>query len=405
MQVLDLIHDGRINCSSFMTTMTIEEYLEIVDYSYKNNGGIEEQREPLKTKTAKVIRDRMVNDILQGAILPPIVLGLTINNEDINVTKKTLDSFVNENIKSIAIIDGMQRTTAINEALSKSKNKSILNNDIRVEFWIAQSSFEILYRMLVLNTGQIPWGIKKQFEIIYKSFIEELNVSVENMNLITSNDKEKRKNPGDYPAESVIELYLAFSSRDFKINTRQALSNEFVKYDILETSSYKEFKSHFVKSLELMCKLDDVLFKFESLLSAEIPDNNDGYLEDIEEEKKKKYKFVRGRDLFGSQTFRVGFITAISRSIFGLIGTNYTETEIDQRFNTIVSVLESLIEKLEGLNQEELETYLDFEELNKNISEVKTGIGIFEREYFTDSFYKLFKYYDEIDSLTFIWRQ
>ena len=46
-----------------MTEMSVSEFLKIVENSYRNRGGIDGQRSPLKTKTALTIRKRMVEDV------------------------------------------------------------------------------------------------------------------------------------------------------------------------------------------------------------------------------------------------------------------------------------------------------------------------------------------------------
>ena len=48
----NIIIDKKLTCCSIMKTMKISEYLDMVEEAYKNKGGIQGQREPLKQKTA-----------------------------------------------------------------------------------------------------------------------------------------------------------------------------------------------------------------------------------------------------------------------------------------------------------------------------------------------------------------
>jgi aromatic ring-cleaving dioxygenase len=73
---LNRLHDKRVDCHSLMTTMAIRDYLAMVDQAYQNRGGIDFQREKLRTTSAIRIRRRMVTDIVQGAVLPPVVVGI-----------------------------------------------------------------------------------------------------------------------------------------------------------------------------------------------------------------------------------------------------------------------------------------------------------------------------------------
>ena len=70
MKFLNLLYDKRVNCYSVMVEMPVSDFLELVEKSYENRGGIEGQRSALKTKTALTIRKRMVEDVKKGTVLP-----------------------------------------------------------------------------------------------------------------------------------------------------------------------------------------------------------------------------------------------------------------------------------------------------------------------------------------------
>jgi adenylate kinase family enzyme len=182
--ILDLLKDDRANCYSLMVQMTINEYLDKIQSSFEKKGGLEGQRETIKTKTAQKIRERMIEDLRNGAILPPIVLGAILDSEQIEVlnTENLKHEVINsDNLSKLVeripkedlfIIDGMQRTTALSEA---RKEKLKINEKlIRVEYWLASEVNSITYRMLVLNTSQIPWNLRRQLEVVYSSIVKEL---------------------------------------------------------------------------------------------------------------------------------------------------------------------------------------------------------------------------------------
>ena len=68
-----LIRDGRVDCWSLLTSMDVRTYLDLVSPAYANRGGLNHQREALKTTAGRRIRQRMVEDIGRGAVLPPVV--------------------------------------------------------------------------------------------------------------------------------------------------------------------------------------------------------------------------------------------------------------------------------------------------------------------------------------------
>ena len=106
----------------------------------------------------KRIRDRMVTDVRRGAILPPVVIGAVVDHERFNSFPMAGELGLREIIpdgavQSLAIIDGMQRTTAIIEALDGED--SVLDRTLRVEFWLTKSVRAMVYRMLVLYQGSL----------------------------------------------------------------------------------------------------------------------------------------------------------------------------------------------------------------------------------------------------------
>ena len=76
---MDILIDKKLKCISIMKKIKIDDYLKLVENAYKNRGGISGQREALKQKTAISIRNRMIADIKEGTILPPIVVGIVID--------------------------------------------------------------------------------------------------------------------------------------------------------------------------------------------------------------------------------------------------------------------------------------------------------------------------------------
>jgi hypothetical protein len=149
------LKDTRTDCYSFIFEITVKDYLNLIEEIYKEKGGIKEQREPLKTSSAMRIRKQMVKDIKAGSVLPPIVLGLIISEDDFKIVTLKTNEELAEIIEKVGngnltIIDGMQRTTALLESLEEGLPSDRI---IRIELWISTKLNSLIYRMLVLNTG------------------------------------------------------------------------------------------------------------------------------------------------------------------------------------------------------------------------------------------------------------
>lgn len=111
---MDILIDKKLKCISIMKKIKIDDYLKLVENAYKNRGGISGQREALKQKTAISIRNRMIADIKEGTILPPIVVGIVIDEVKYKKLESKEINFeeleIEKNAELLSIIDGMQRT-------------------------------------------------------------------------------------------------------------------------------------------------------------------------------------------------------------------------------------------------------------------------------------------------------
>ncbi len=228
---MDWLRDERTNCWSVLTTISVREYLALVRDAHADRGGLAGQRDTLKTTTAKRIRDRMSSDIRQGAVLPPVVIGALADPKAFDnfpiTDASSLNDFLPQDGGEIAIIDGMQRTASLMEA--SSIDPLVLDKHVRVEFWLAQSVTSMIYRMLVLNTGQVPWTLARQLAIIcWSPLLAEIRKNVGNLDRIFSPDKPGRRvGPAQFGSDALVELYMAFSLRKTTVDTKEALSEEF----------------------------------------------------------------------------------------------------------------------------------------------------------------------------------
>lgn len=227
---MDVLKDSRVNCFSVLLTMEVGEYLDIVEQAYSDRGGIEGQRDALKTRTAQQIRKRMIEDLIHGTLLPPIVLGIVTRQQSM----KELDEFDDKDWENlieatpkgeIAIIDGMQRTTALKEATRQ--NNEVSWRKLRVEYWVAPNTNSLIYRMLVLNTGQVPWNMRRQLEVVFRPMVQDIQGKVDKLEVLQIDDHRRRSSAGQFQANALIELFLVFGARKttFDAQERCRISN------------------------------------------------------------------------------------------------------------------------------------------------------------------------------------
>ena len=392
-QKLNILFDKGISCSSIIINMSISEYISIIDDAYIKNGGLSGQRTPLKTSTAIRIRNRMIEDLEIGAILPPVVIGVIVDIEtmeelssDIN---NTFDKVYDEVIKTgkITIVDGIQRSTAIFEALNKGNLDK--NSQIRVEFWITNSVNSIIYRMLVLNSGQIPWNIKRQLEVIFSPLIEKLQQNVQNLLLIKIDDTSKRSKAGSYQANQFVELYLNFGTRKENLDIEDALTQEFTKLDLIQVTANKNFTDMFIQLAGIFVNLDSAFSRYN------------GHMEDDA----MNTKFKNGKSIFSSHPARVGFFVACAKNIIGIPGIEKKPEDQEKNARLLFDNLNQFITRINSMTNDELGIFLKIKDIDLVITGKRTGkVGKYERAVFLKAFECLIEYYIQLDNMYPCWR-
>jgi hypothetical protein len=379
-----------------MVDMNVTDYLSLVRQAYSDTGGIEGQRAPLKTKTARTIRARMVSDISRGTVLPPIVLGLLISPDQYSSHIPALNdaaaffSFVETlPASAVMIIDGMQRTTAIEEAFSIPA--STISN-IRVEFWISSTITDLIYRMLVLNTGQVPWEVARQLETIYQPLLSKIQERLSQEITVAGVNRPPRTvlDSHSYPSDELIELLLIFSSRKREINLKDQLAQDFARIDMIESSAHGEFLEYFCQAITLLNRLNAAFSTYQ-------PAPHDTLLT----------RFKNGSDLFASFTAKIGFISALSVFLFNRPGFEIDWQSVEPKWAKIKTGINRLVNSLESTtNGSEKAEILQFDELEERLLKhrvASTQVGRFEREYFEKAFSILFENIEKIHTLTPCW--
>lgn len=373
MEILDCLYDGRTKCWSILTTIRLADYLGMVENAHNNEGSLEGQRAVLKTTSARRIRERMHSDIFNGAILPPVVLGKIVakkslpldlfskNNPDERIIyaktqEEQLRDFLMSNESEISIIDGMQRT-----AVYRELHQEIQNRPIRVEFWVSVDLTSIIYRMLVLNTGQIPWTVEQQINVVYKQLIREIENNTSIGRVIQINESGRRTQAGHYQAKDLVSLYIAFSNQKIDSDPKMTIAEEFAKQDLIEAISEPHFQNYFYKAIDLMCRLDEATYISSRNLEV--------------------------KSIFDSQTARIGFMVAASIQILGKNGRgDKSDQEIKDSLDQLTNNINKFEIHLSQLDDEQKIEFLNLKDLQRLMDERTTQIGRRQRMLFRWAF-------------------
>lgn len=390
MEILKTNFDARSECLSILTCMTLEKYKSIVYKPFSRGGNLDGQREVIKrSSVASKIRKRMHEDFIAGAIFPQVVIGVLLPSEQFQEIKDARESFAPDQYgeDAFSIIDGMQRSNIYFSNYDGNEQR-----EIRVEFWISDKTIKLLYRMLVLNTGQVPWNTRRQIEVIFsglsRSIIEralEKNPELEGkIEIIGVDDAKRRTQAGKYHKSTMIELYLGFNTRKVKVDVSDELADEFQRFDMMESIEKDSSFDLFVSAFVFLCKLDMAFSNCNS--SAKIG------------------QFKEGKDIFSSVPACLGFVVACAEYIMGKIPVEREEVVKNEKLARLDSQIQRIVE-IANKNSEG--DFLALESLNAVVEQLpKTRIGDEMRSYFKQAFTELLKYdeIDEILSMEAFWR-
>lgn len=385
---MDYLIDKSGNSMSIMVTLLFPKYKEIIDCAYQNRGGIEGQRGALKASTAIRIRRRMIEDIEDGSILPAVVIGAAVGEINFQVFSEMTDQEIIEWLKhhtdDLSLIDGMQRTTAMFEA---SKNCDLSKYKVRVEIWLAKGVNNLIYRMLVLNSGQVPWDVKRQLETVLGSILKQIKQENPEITIFGQDEGRRRRTSKQYQASNILELYLVFGSRKEKIDIKERLSDEFVRLDFLDLTASNESTAQFCEALSLMAR-------FDACFSKIVSDEDDGTGE----------RFINGFDLFSSQPACVGFIVSTAILMLGRPGNIQSKDSLAVKWITLKKSVETLLIKMEQFTNEELSEFLALQTLSEKLTKKKSSkVGDYEREFFKTAFTVLYEEGENLSTFEVCW--
>jgi hypothetical protein len=224
----------------------------------------------------------------------------------------------------------------------------------------------MIYRMLVLNTGQVPWSLSRQLSVVYEPLLKEIQSKVSDIDRVLSPDKPGRRvGPAQFGADDLVELYLAFSLRKTNVDAREALSEEFSRLDFIENLSDQRFQDQFYGALAILAELDKAFARFESGGAQ---------------------RFAKGRNVFDAQPARIGLIVAIGQRVLGRPGDDLGADERQKAIDVLRSQADALIKRLGVLTSAKLGEFLKLDVLSEILDRRVGQVGRYERAVFSEAF-------------------
>jgi len=210
--------------------------------------------------------------------------------------------------------------------------------------------------------------------------------NLDGISIIEIDDNQRRKKGGEYNANDLVEMFLAFGTRTWKVDTKEKLTDEFTRGDFIQSSGETDVVDIFCEILKIMSMIDIIL------------DNNIEKDTTITTE-----KFNSGRDLFSSSPAKIGFAAACGTMILGRPGVNRNNEEIYNKAEEVKTALNKFIERLNTTT--DIREFIDFSTLSELTNKKANKIGDYERELFYTAFKELINSGGDVETMTVCWRE
>jgi len=273
-EVFDLKEDKKIKAKCLLIDIDIRKYIELIK---DNLESLDIQRGKIISRKRDVYK-RLIKDLTEGTIMPPISLTLSEKSDLQNKIKdifelREIEKLINKEIKDgdLFILDGLQRTycilNAIDDLKESNKKETFLNTRIRAELWYNITYTALLYKMLVLNTGQVKMSMKHQIEILNISLKEKISgiaskkeISVK---FSTYKDSQPSKDIYNYRFSNIVEAFTSFITRNPIVDKTNEVVKELERMKFVEDHAQLEIlsqESEVQEFTELLITLDDALW-------------------------------------------------------------------------------------------------------------------------------------------------
>lgn len=261
LNIIGYTKDHRTDTNVIYAQILVSEYFQLIGENY-NKFQLQRKKETHKGYA------RLKNDLKEGALIPGITLAIepSIASGFIEITEgrenEKIKSKLNKVKDSIYILDGLQRTHKIKELID-AKAEFKVDQKLLLEIWIEPNISHLVYRLIVLNSGQKPMSMRHQIELLFTTMRVTLSQEISQLEILVENEESKRTKPRQFPFERLVTAYYSFLTKSPEVNKTSIVSERLVEEKIMDgneeylSDSFSAFKNY----LNEYCRLDEQLFR------------------------------------------------------------------------------------------------------------------------------------------------
>ncbi|CAI3956061.1 unnamed protein product [Commensalibacter communis] len=364
-KVLGHAQDLKSGAKIIYCQTTPSKYLEIIGDDFRN---FEMQRKKEKHKGYI----RLKKDIEDGALLPSITLAVKqesvkpiLDKLNADIKDDDLALELSSNTIEVDILDGLQRTYILDD-LKQDKFLFKEGQTLLLEFWLDEDLQNVVYRMIVLNSGQKKMSMRHQIDLLFSTTKKTIEDRLPGIQLFTEKDTITRKNSKQYSLHTIAGAYYSFL-RGSPVKDLDYIINDRIDDEILDNSSEKikdDFNS-FIEILQLFIKIDELSWKIYHTADEQSKD------------KRKYYNWL------GSENVLLSFFAAV-----GLMLQNNKKDAVLNSLNKIKTDLKNLDQQDKITDYFSINEYFD---LVEKINSKTVNVGNEQRKYIFVMFKDYFK--------------
>ncbi|MGK7246070.1 hypothetical protein ACSPAH_12450 [Buttiauxella agrestis] len=318
-EVIGITKDQRSGTHVIYCQASLEKYLDIVGEDF---GEFSLQRKRESHKAYKRLRE----DIVEGALLPSITLSVKHHLVDdiiknINDTKALTDLLSRDDV--VDILDGLQRTYIISD-LKRNGVTFKPGQKLLLEYWLEPNLSKLIYRMIVLNSGQKAMSMRHQIELLFLSLQETISSRLEGIEIIKEKDSKRRTQVKKYHLSSIVASYNAFITASHEADKENLVAQKLIDdgaFDSSENELTAQFEDY-MYYLSLFINLDEKCWSI--------------YTENQLDENGEVINLGDSQNWLGSENVMVSIFSAIAQFL-----KNEKKARVDQAFEKLLHRIET----------------------------------------------------------------
>ena len=108
--------------------------------------------------------------------------------------------------------------------------------DFLLEMWFESDINHLLYRLIVLNSGQKPMSMRHQIELLFTTMRVTLSNQIPELEILVENKEERRIKAKQLYFERLVTAYKSFLTTSPEVDKDVLVSEKIIEEKILENN-------------------------------------------------------------------------------------------------------------------------------------------------------------------------